>query len=213
MQSNPSRITFLDVKIYKDPNNVLSCKLFRKPTAGNTILHSESFHPRPLVNLIPYSQYFQIKHNCSNDTDFQHEVRGLKQCLREKGYSHKCLKKALNRAANKNRHNLLFSHKKEVTNPNEYTRIITTYANKHLKVKQIFNKLWHILPSDPTIGPFVPSAPLVTYRRVSSVGDILVKSEFKGCTRGDPCKLLGTFPCDSCKCCCYMDTPKNNVKM
>lgn len=45
---------------------MLSCKLFRKSTAGNTILHSFSFHPRPLVESIPYGQYLCIKRNCSD---------------------------------------------------------------------------------------------------------------------------------------------------
>lgn len=71
------------------------------------------------------------------------------------------------------------------------------------------NKYWHILISDPTIGPFVPPTPLVTFRRATSVGDMLVKSELKGSTRGDPCKVMSTFPRGSCAYCRYMDTRKN----
>lgn len=154
---------------------MLSCKLFRKSTAGNTVLHSSSFHPRPLVNSIPYSQYLQIKRNCSNEADFKQEAKGLKRRLSERGYSHKCLKKAFSRVDSKNRHNLLFSKKDKSTN-NEDTRNITTYSNDQLKVKQIFGKYWHLLTSDPSVGPFVPPAPLVTYRYASSVGDLLVKA-------------------------------------
>lgn len=36
------KITFLDVTIFKDDQGNLSSGLFRKPTAGNTILHASS---------------------------------------------------------------------------------------------------------------------------------------------------------------------------
>lgn len=108
---------------------------------------------------------------------------------------------------NKNRHDLLFSHKKDTSTPNDYTRIM--FSNEQFKVKQIFNKYWHILFSDPTIGLFVPPTPLVAFRQTTSVGDLLVKSEFTGSKRGDPCNTLDAFPCSSCAYCRYMDTRKN----
>lgn len=116
MSHNATQITFLDVENFKDCYNVLLCKLFRKSTAGNTILYSTSFHPRPFVYSIPYSQYLRIKRNCSKEADFKHEAKNLKQRLLDKGYtgSHKCLKKAFKRVVNKNRHDLLFPSKKEM---------------------------------------------------------------------------------------------------
>lgn len=142
-------------------------------------------------------------------SDFIHEAKNVKSRLLERGYSHRCLKKAFNRVVNKNKHDLLFSHKRDIPTSNEYTRIITTFSNKHIQVKQIFNKYQHILVSDPTIGSFVPPTPLITFRHTSSVGNLLVKSEFKGSTQGDPCNTLGTFPCGACGYCHFMDTSKN----
>lgn len=110
---------------------------------------------------------------------------------------------------NKNRHNLLFPHKKDTSTSHDYTSIITTFSNEHLKIRQICNKYWHTLTSDPAKGPFVPPTPLVTFRQAASVGDLLVKSEFKCSKRGDPCNTLGTFPWGSCAHCCYMDTRKS----
>lgn len=70
-------------------------------------------------------------------------------------------------------------------------------------------KYWHLLTSDPTVGRFVPPFPMITYRQATSVGDLLVQSEFRGSVRGDPCKTVGTFPCGSCSYCKYMNTRKN----
>lgn len=59
------------------------------------------------------------------------------------------------------------------------------------------------------VGPYVSPDPLPTFRRTTSVGDRLVRSEFRGLTRGDPCNTLGTFPCGSCGYCRYMNTNKH----
>lgn len=85
MSPSISKIIFLDVEIYKDLNNVLSCTLFRKPTSGNTILHSSSFHPRPLINSVPYSEYLRNKLNCSNEKDYKQEAKALKTQLLKRG--------------------------------------------------------------------------------------------------------------------------------
>lgn len=102
---------------------------------------------------------------------------------------------------------LLFAKRKTTTEDN--TRIITMYSTEHKKVKQIFSKYWHLLTSDPNIGSFISPSPPVTHRRVPSVGDLLVQTEFRGQAWGDPCKLWGTFPCGSCAYCQYMDTRGN----
>lgn len=145
-------------------------------TAGNTILHSTSFHPRPLVKFLTDDIYVL---NATVQL-MQTLYMSLKRRLLERGYSGRWLKKAFNRVISKNRHDLLFSHQKTTSNPNDYTRIITTCSNEHLKVNQTFNKYWHILASDPTIGPFVPPITLVMFRRTTSVGDLLVQRKFKG---------------------------------
>lgn len=59
------------------------------------------------------------------------------------------------------------------------------------------------------VGHLVPPRPAITYRRATSIGDLLVQSEFQGSTRGDPCKTLGTFQCGACTYCKYMNTNKD----
>lgn len=206
LYDHTSSITFLEVEIFKDSNNSLACKLHRKPTSGNTILHSDSFHPRPLINSIPFSQFLRIKLNCSNNDGFLREARALKNRLLDRGYSHRCLKRAFNKANNRDRQDLLRSQNKSTPSTNSYTRVITTFSNELTQLRQILTKYWHVLTYDPIVGPFVSPNPLVTFRRNTSVGDRLVKSEFKGLTRGDPCNTLGTVPCGYCR---YINTDKN----
>lgn len=54
-------ITCLDVTIHKDENGLLTSSLYRKPTAGNSIPHTSSFHPQALISSIPYSQCLRIR--------------------------------------------------------------------------------------------------------------------------------------------------------
>lgn len=52
-----THIPFLDLLIIKNSNGTIGTNLYRKPTAGNTLLEASSAHPRPLVRSIPYAQY------------------------------------------------------------------------------------------------------------------------------------------------------------
>lgn len=76
-----SELHFLDVTIYKEKGGTLASFLYRKATAGNTILHASSAHPQPLIRFIPFSQYLRIRRNCSDDTVFQSEANKLRDRL------------------------------------------------------------------------------------------------------------------------------------
>ncbi|XP_073460898.1 uncharacterized protein [Aquarana catesbeiana] len=208
MTHSPKEITFLDVLVQRSPDGNLSSELYRKPTAGNSLLHASSFHPKPLLTSIPYSQYLRARRNCSDDTRFKMEANALKKRLLERGYSNTCLKKAYKRALNQSRRDLLNAQKQP--SKDETIRIITTYSSEHRQIKRILNKYWHLLTMDQTLAPFVPSAPTVTYRRPPSIGDKIVNSEYKTC-KGDPCKVLGTYMCGGCHYCQYMDKRKNII--
>lgn len=73
-----SSITFFDLSISKNPDWHLFSDLYRKPTAGNTILEASSFHPKPLLASIPYGQYIRAKQNCSSDVLFEKEAAVLR---------------------------------------------------------------------------------------------------------------------------------------
>lgn len=109
MTFNDTSITFLDLSIRKSMDGPPSSGLFRKETAGNTILHASSSHPKPLVLSIPYEQYLRLRRNCSTDIEFVCEANKLRERLIDRGYSSTCLKKAFRRARGQLRHNILFS--------------------------------------------------------------------------------------------------------
>lgn len=78
LQSDPDKIAFLDVTILKGIDGKLTSTLYGKETAGNTILRGDSYHPKPLIQSIPYSQYLRIRRICSDEAAFQLEANNLK---------------------------------------------------------------------------------------------------------------------------------------
>lgn len=50
---NATQISYLDLMIIKSPDGTLGTDLYRKPTAGNTLLHASSAHPNPLCAAFP----------------------------------------------------------------------------------------------------------------------------------------------------------------
>lgn len=203
-----SSITFLDVIIHKDEKGSLSSSLYRKPTAGNSILHASSFYPQALILSIPYSQYLRIRRNCSDTEVLKREADLLKVRLMAQSYSNTCLKKAFNRACTRTRSVLLYNPSSKTSKKNPIS-IITKFSNQHNKNKCIVEKYWHVLTLDTNIGPFVPDTPSFTFRRARSLRDQLVSSEFKADGRKDPCKHGGTFTCGGCNYCRFLNTSKN----
>lgn len=67
MSFDKKKIIFLIVTVEIIPDGVLVGDLYPKPSAGNTIIRADSFHPQPLLQSIPYSQYLRLRHNCSDD--------------------------------------------------------------------------------------------------------------------------------------------------
>lgn len=81
MSYDKESIIFLDVEVYKGEGGALCSKLYRKPTTGNKILHAASFHPKSLIDLIPYSRYLRIRCNCSDDNIYKIEAAKLRDRL------------------------------------------------------------------------------------------------------------------------------------
>ncbi|WP_227643924.1 hypothetical protein, partial [Klebsiella pneumoniae] len=111
MNHDPYKVDFLDISIMKDTSGRVACKLFRKETAGNTLLHANSFHLEPLKKSIPFSQFLRIKRNCTSHDDFQLEADALTRRLLERGYTKSSLKKPFNRVKDINRQDLIYKKK------------------------------------------------------------------------------------------------------
>lgn len=197
------QVTFLDLEIEVNDDRTLSSNLYRKPTTGNTILQAQSFHPKLLVQSIPYSQYLRIRCNCCDEAKFKKATDELKLGLLETACSKSALRRAYNCAIMQPRSQLLFGPhppwKEEAT-----LRIKTPYCEQH-SVHKYTHNYWHLLPSDPKIAKIVSTHPQITFKWASSLCDRLVSSSFTARTELPAThSMAGTFPCGSCNYCKYI---------
>lgn len=78
-------VDFLDITLSHDQGKIQS-KSFRKITAGNTILHSQSCHPKHVGTNIPYGEMVRARRNCTNDQNFVTEATNIQNRPRHRGY-------------------------------------------------------------------------------------------------------------------------------
>ena len=81
-------LIFLDTKV-SIVDHCVSTSLHRKETAGNTLLHAGSSHPRSLIESIPYGELVRARRICSSDAAFETECKIMETRLRTRGYSNR----------------------------------------------------------------------------------------------------------------------------
>lgn len=99
-------IEFLDVMLTGD-NCEITSNLYRKPTAGNTLLCAySSHHFGHTINRIPVGQFLRLKCLCSRDSDFKREAIHMSSRFEDRGYPKSVINRALSIADKMPRHNL-----------------------------------------------------------------------------------------------------------
>ena len=194
-----SELTFLDISIKVEGHSLVT-SLYRKDTAGNTLLNARSCHPSKLVASIPYGEFIRARRNCSKAEDFEQECDTMIERFGARGYSDNVIKKALEKARARPRSTLLNPNIKP--SGNKVTRFITGFNNQSRALGQILRTHWKILGCDSCLKEHMTETPSITYRRANSLRDKLCSSL---CTEVPKQSLIsegkGFFPCKRCKAC------------
>ncbi|OCT77808.1 hypothetical protein XELAEV_18028905mg [Xenopus laevis] len=209
-----TRLEFLDTEIKVDKDGQVFTNLYRKKTAGNSLLHAQSMHPHSCIEGIPKGQYIRLRRICSTDEDFKREAYSLYQRFKLRGYKTRCLRRAYQYALSLNREDLLYKSQKsniQTFSPKtqEATRLVLTFNTNDKEIRSSIYKHWNILSKDPIVGKLVPSCPLFSYRRNTSIGDSLTHSHFQQQSRTTCCKTLGSYKCGACEQCQYIKVSTN----
>lgn len=141
-----SEIAFLDLKIRIDQDLQISTDIYRKPTATNSLLHWQSWHPPALKKGIPIGQYLRACRNCSDQGDFLWECDNLYEKFRMRGYPKTPLRRAFRRARSSSRTEL--QNYKYPIQQEKIIRCIGTFDGSAETVKTILRKHWNILRAD-----------------------------------------------------------------
>ncbi|OCT93721.1 hypothetical protein XELAEV_18011398mg [Xenopus laevis] len=206
---NKDTINFLDIRIYRGPENELKTTVYRKQTSTNSLLHANSPHPRSTIRGIPTGQYLRVRRLCNTLEDFKVESKKLYERFRERGYSHNSLKKAYQIALAKDKNSLLVPQKQLSPikqKENKQIRLIGDFSSEHKEITRILSKYWHILEQDRDLKQIIGNRPLRTFRRSRNIGDQLTHSHYKTPmnTTWLTNKTKGCYKCGSCMACAFI---------
>uniref|UniRef100_A0A3P8U3H0 Reverse transcriptase domain-containing protein n=1 Tax=Amphiprion percula TaxID=161767 RepID=A0A3P8U3H0_AMPPE len=145
LEFSNKEINFLDLLISLDEQGSIHTSLFRKSTDRNTVLHAESFHPKSLIENIPFGQFQRLKRICNSQTDFNTQATEMQQRFVQRGYKAKTLSGALTRVKTLDRRNLLIRRQRAPSQTKNRIFCTLQYSNMAHKIKNAITKNWSIL--------------------------------------------------------------------
>ena len=99
-------VNFLDCKVSVSGNR-LSSSVYTKPTDRTSYVHAKSYHPKSTKEAIAYGQATRLRRICTKETDFWEAADQLRDDLVKRGYKEERISKEINRAAVKDRNELM----------------------------------------------------------------------------------------------------------
>ncbi|CAH2300485.1 Hypothetical predicted protein [Pelobates cultripes] len=135
-------VQFLDLEISLKEQGLSYC-LYKKDTDRNTILHNLSAHPESLKKSLPKAQFLRVIRNNSDKSKMDQQLEEMVEKIRERGYRHRDLSKALEEAKSAN------STKSDEKAP----RLIfpTTFHDASFKISKIVKDNWKMIACDDTL--------------------------------------------------------------
>ncbi|CAH2296283.1 Hypothetical predicted protein [Pelobates cultripes] len=85
MTASPTEVNSLDVHIYKNQSE-LAYTLYTKATDRNTILKADSFHPKPLKESLPLSQFMRVVRNNYDPVNTPKQIKEMWTKFRDNSY-------------------------------------------------------------------------------------------------------------------------------
>ena len=149
-----TQIGFLDTTVKFGENRALITTLYNKPTDTHLYLEHSSAHPNSILTKGPYGQYIRLRRICSLDHDFELNAKKLTAYYLKRGYPFKSLKKHYHRARK-------YSQDELLTNP---------------PIGSLVRNNWNIIQNTEELTQIFKDKPLVGYRRLPNLKDMLTSS-------------------------------------
>ena len=201
-------VNFLDTTVAITTNHTIKTTLYQKPTDRHNFLHHKSYHPSSTKKALPYSQSLRIKRICSSVDDFALSIAKLKDQFKARGYNAELVSEAIQRAATKDRREILQPKPKE--DKKAPLTLVTTFNKSLPNLKNIVSENWGVLSINNKISKKFTEEPLIAYRRNPNLQQLLgghkiengkvVKRKSKTTGKCTPCRTnLGNKCCGQMK--------------
>ncbi|OCT72560.1 hypothetical protein XELAEV_18035541mg [Xenopus laevis] len=165
--------------------NIVST-VFRKETAGNTLLRADSCHPRHVLKAIPFGQFQRLRHR-----------------LLQRNYPINLLKLSFLKAFRIDRMTLLNDRKKTKNNDKKDDKpmFITSFSRQYHKIKTIVRKNLPILFNDESLHNILKDGCKFVTRRAPTLVNLLAPSVVPGKIKSKTwLQTKGTYKCGANRC-------------
>jgi hypothetical protein len=163
-------VSFLDVKVRVDELG-LKTDLFSKPTDAHLYLRSDSCHPSSCKKGLVKGELIRIRRICSSDSDFFKQAETMRTHFLKRGFNNDYVNKAIKEVKEMPRDSLLEYKEKQ---KNQRIPFVLPYHPRMRGVSQILRKHFTSLTSSERLRKTFLEPPMVAYRRLPSLQDILV---------------------------------------
>lgn len=202
VEYSSSRISFLDVCVYKDGVN-LKTDLYRKPTDRNTLLHGDSFHPKQLIKSLPISQFHRVRRICSDEASYSIQATDMTQRFLDRGYKKSWVDAAKTRFDQMTQEECL-SLEKRNKEKNMSTLCCVKYSPLAYEFKKAIHRHWHIIDSDTRLKQVFTKKPQLVFKRAPNLKDHLVKSDIRPPPTQSFLNIAdGNYKCGNCAQCSF----------
>lgn len=150
----------------------------------------------------------RLRRSCSEDKVFLDELDSLEEHFIQRGYSSNVLDNARRKILKTFHRSLLLNKRRVQVNKKRDEKIsfITGYNTCSQPIYKILRKHWHLLSLDRTLVKYISKKPSVTYRRGTTLRQILCPSYLPPMRDNQtwlPNKPKGFFKCTQCNVCPY----------
>ena len=87
------QVSYLDMTIYLEENNIIEYKLYKKDTDARLYLKTDSFHPKHVFKSVVFSQMIRVIQRNSQDHTCVDDLEDLKDDLTKSGHQESTLEK------------------------------------------------------------------------------------------------------------------------
>ena len=171
-------IIFLDTCIYKgarfEKESILDTRTYFKPTETFQYTHFKSCHPPGVKKGFVKGEGLRLLRTNSSQETFVENIRIFKLRLRARGYPNNFIDKTLSEVK--------FSDRKKALQENTRVRkeilpFVTQYNPSVPNLKHILMEKWLLIELQPKLKEMFKEPPIISYKRGSSLRDILVKAK------------------------------------
>ena len=201
-------VNFLDTTVILDNHNHIYTTVYSKATDTHMYLSYDSCHPQHCKTGLPYSQFLRLRRICTKEEDFVKNAKQHTNFFLIRGYPQHLLDKALQKAQNQNRQQLLSKiHTPSLSNTTSETQLfaITTFHPSFNGFKQTIRENWDLLQRSKSTRPLHNLNITFGLKRPKNLREHLVTATLKPEHVPTTSKLQ---PCNrtTCRYCPKLDT-------